>query len=367
MAYTTIDDPSAHFQTTIYTGNGSDDLSITNGGNSDLQPDFVWLKNRAKGDKDHILYDSSRGATKQLHSNNTNAESTVSGLTDFNSDGFTIDDDGGANTSGDSHVAWQWKANGGSLTSVSASGSGATNILAGNYQANTTAGFSIMTFTGDETQSTVTHGLGAAPDFIIVRARTRDSNNWITWHSAASTGTQYFNATGANDTSNGPYFMGDNSNITQPTSTVFTVGANIQVNHDGASNIAYAWRSIQGYSKFGKYVGNGAEPDGPFIYTGFSPAFIMVKAYSEAGQGYIIGDHKRDSYNMALEKLFPNVSAASSGATGDNNWDFLSNGFKIRTQDAGMNWDGRSFFYAAFAHQPFVTSDDGGSIPATAR
>ena len=367
MAYTTIDDPSAHFQTVIYTGNGGANHAITNDGNSDLQPDFVWIKNRDAADS-NCLFDSSRGATNVLSTDSTDNEDTDTDTLDsFASDGFQVDADVKVNTNTEKYVAWQWKANGGSLTSVSASGSGATNILAGNYQANTTAGFSIMTFTGDETQSTVTHGLGAAPDFIVVRARTRDSNNWIVWHSAASTGTQYFNATGANDTSNGPYFMGDNSNITQPTSTVFTVGANIQVNHDGASNIAYAWRSIQGYSKFGKYVGNGAEPDGPFIYTGFSPAFIMVKAYSEAGQGYIIGDHKRDSYNMALEKLFPNVSAASSGATGDNNWDFLSNGFKIRTQDAGMNWDGRSFFYAAFAHQPFVTSDDGGSIPATAR
>jgi len=359
MAYTTIDDPSAHFQTTIYTGNGSDDLSITNGGNSDLQPDFVWLKNRAKGDKDHILYDSSRGATKQLHSNNTNAESTVSGLTDFNSDGFTIDDDGGANTSGDSHVAWQWKANGGSLTSVSASGSGATNILAGNYQANTTAGFSIMTFTGDETQSTVTHGLGAAPDFIIVRARTRDSNNWITWHSSASTGTQYLNATGANDTSNGPYFMGDDSSLTQPTSTVFTVGANIQVNHDGASNVAWAWRSIQGFSKFGSYKGNG-NANGPFVYTGFKPAWVMVKA-SAIVEHWWNTDNKRNPHNVANKAMKVSDSAAES--TSGYETDILSNGFKIRATSGQTNTSTEPFIYAAFAENPFVTS---GGVPCTA-
>ena len=362
MAYTTIDDPSAHFQTTIYTGNGSDDLSITNGGNSDLQPDFVWLKNRAKGDKDHILYDSSRGATKQLHSNNTNAESTVSGLTDFNSDGFTIDDDGGANTSGDSHVAWQWKANGGSLTSVSASGSGATNILAGNYQANTTAGFSIMTFTGDETQSTVTHGLGAAPDFIIVRARTRDDNNWITWHSSASTGTQYLNGNNANDTSNGPYFMGDDSNITQPTSTVFTVGANIQVNHDGASNVAWAWRSIQGYSKFGSYTGNG-NADGTFIYLGFKPAWLLVKQTDGSDQWQLV-DHKRDTDNIVENYLIPDSSQAETSHANNIKVDFLSNGFKCRATNSIFNGNDNKYIYMAFAENPFVTS---GGVPCTAR
>ena len=362
MAYTAIDDPSAHFQIVLWTGDGESSNAVTFGGNSDLQPDMTWIKNR-DGTNWHVLHDSSRGITKVVYPNDGNEEETnTTHIVSWNSDGLTLGDSGNVNTDTKTYVAWNWKANGGSLTSVSASGSGASNVLAGNYQANTTAGFSIMTFTGDETESTVTHGLGAAPDFIIVRARTRSSNNWIAWHSSVSTGTQYLNSNNANDTSNGPYFMGDDSSITQPTSTVFTVGANIQVNHDGESNVAWAWRSIQGYSKFSSYTGNG-NADGTFVYTGFKPAFIMARRI-DTGANWYIFDTARSTYNSTAHILYPDGNWAEATSTTSNIIDINSNGFKCRDTAGDMNGSGATIMYAAFAEQPFVTSE---GIPCTAR
>ena len=351
--YTTIDDASAHFQTTLYTGNGSDDLSITNGGNSDLQPDLVWIKNRAKGDKDHILYDSSRGVTKQLHSNNNNAEGTVSGLTDFNSDGFTIDDDGGANTDGDSHVAWQWKGNAGSTSSVGASGSGASQILASTYQVNTTAGFSIVLYTGTGEDATVSHGLGAVPDVLLFKKRSTD--NWYMYHSAntAAPETDYmtFDTTAATTDF-------DIWNDTAPTSTVFSI-SNAGVHANTTLMVCWAWREIQGYSRFGYYEGN-ANADGPFIYTGFKPGWLLIKQSSASGENWRLFDSARSTYNQVGNHLVPSTTGAESAETG---CDFLSNGFKLRDADAHQN-SASTYIYMSFAEQPFVTS---GGVPCTAR
>jgi len=355
MAYTTIDDPSAYFQTTLYSGTGST-ASVTNGGNSDLQPDWVWIKAR-NATRDHRLLDSTRGVQKELVSNSTSAEYTEStGFTAFQSDGFQHGGANGYGASGETYVSWQWKANGGTTTTNDAS-STSVGTIDSVYQANTTAGFSIVTYTGTGSAGTIAHGLGVAPTVIIGKDRS-DTSQWFVQHPALGA-THYGeldDTTAFADDAN--YF-----NDSTPTSTVFGVGS------DGATGgttnyVAYCFAPIQGYSKFGSYTGNAAEPEGPFIYTGFKPAWIMVKASSESGQAWVIGDNKRDPDNVAVAKLFANSSSAESAAVGDNNWDFLSNGFKIRTQDDAMNKSGVTFIYMAFAESPFVSSE---GVPTTAR
>ena len=342
--YTTVNDGSAHFQATTYTGNGGAQ-TITNTGNSNLKPDWVWIKYRASGD--HVLVDSSRGATKEIKSNSDGAQSTAAnGVTGFVTDGFTANGAGDYNGNGGNYVAWQWKANGG--TEVTNNDGSVTTYV----QLNSTAGFSIVKWTGAGNSSgTIGHGLGATPDFIIRRNYSVVTNWQCAFPKQQSAQLMQLNTT------NG---FGGASGMTGYNSTTFTDGSG----GDSASSIAYCFKNIQGYSNFGTYEGNGAEPAGPFVYTGFSPSYIMVKASSEAGQNWIIGDSSRDPINVAVRKLFANTSGAPSTAVGDNNWDFLSNGFKIVTQDDGMNKDGVTYSYAAFAQNPFVTSD---SIPTTAR
>jgi hypothetical protein len=344
--YTAVNDGSVHFQAQLYTGNAST-LNVVNGGNSNLQPDWVWVKNYGTAGKDHGLFDSSRGTTKMLISNTNGSQSTIAtSLTSFNSDGFTLGSDGGPNANSSSNVAWQWKATGGTQ-STNNDGSVTTNV-----QLNSTAGFSIVKWTGNGTTTgTIGHGLGATPDFII-RKNYETSSSWAcAFPKQATNQLMQLNSTNGFGLASG--MSGYNANT-------FTDGSG------SASDvaIAYCFKNIQGYSNFGTYEGNGAEPAGPFIYTGFSPSYIMVKASSEAGQGWIIGDNSRDPTNVAVNKLFANTNGAASAAVGDNNWDFLSNGFKIVTQDDGMNKDGVTYSYAAFAKNPFVTSD---SIPTTAR
>jgi hypothetical protein len=346
MAYTTIDDPSAYFQTAIYTGNGSANLAITNDGNSDLQPDLVWIKNR-DADDSHCLFDSTRGATKLLSSDTTATEATDADTLDsFASDGFQVDADVKVNTNTEKYVAWQWKANGGS-TSTNTTGSSNDVTI----QTNSTSGFSIMIWSGDGgTSSTVGHGLGAIPNFIISKLR-EDAQNWsVAWPHFETSKLMALNTNAG---------FGTASGLSGYNTTVWTDG------NGGITSgtLAYAWKEVQGFSKFGSYVANEAEPKGTFIYTGFKPAMVIWKAGSEDGQAWVMGDNKREPFNMMVEKLFPNSSTSTSGAVGDNNWDFVSNGFKLRTQDPALNKDGVTYYYAAFAHQPFVTS---GGVPCTA-
>ena len=353
MAYTTIDDPSEYFQTALWSGDNATTQDITNDGNSDLQPDWVWIKNRSTSGKDHGLFDSSRGTTKQLNSNNTNAENTVStSLTAFNSDGFTLGADGGPNANSDSYVAWQWKANGGSTTSVSASGT----VLAGTYQANTTAGFSIMTYTGeDDTVNTVTHGLGAVPAWIIVKGR-GSGRHWRIYHhrntSAPETDYLRLNETGA--TTDDVNYWYD----TAPTSSVFSISTANDVNANTETYVAYAFAEVQGYSKFGSYTGNNST-DGPFVYTGFTPAWVMIKRTDGGTNNWPIWDYERGVYNGARAELYANLN--NTEAT-DSAIDILSNGFKLR--NASTEWNnGTNYIYMAFAKHPFVSSK---GVPTTA-
>ena len=353
MAYTTIDDPSKYFQIALYTGNAGTN-NIVNDGNSDLQPDWVWIKNRSTSGKDHGLFDSSRGTTKQLNSNNNNAENTVStSLTAFNSDGFTLGADGGPNANSDSHVAWQWKANGGT-TSSNSSGTNITSTV----QANTTAGFSIVKRTGTGSAgATYGHGLGAVPDVIINKGL--NSNEWYSYFKAIGGGTHWIDLSGTGAKVDDANMWND----TDATSTLFTVGNSGGSNGSSVEYIAYCFTSIQGYSKFGSYTGN-ANDDGPFIYTGFKPKFAIFKASSASGEGWAIRDSARSPFNQMSHKLSANVNAAEGTTADDNDCDFLSNGIKLRSNDNQMNKTGTTFIYIAFAEHPFVSSE---GVPVTAR
>ena len=370
MAYTTIDDPSAYFQTATYTGNGSTQ-SITNDGNSDLQPDWVWIKSRSNGSW-HSLQDSSRGATKTLFSNTTNAEVTYTDAqTSFDSDGFSLGADasgGSVNVNSRTYVAWQWKANGGTTTSKS-SGTVAGNVTTPCVQqVNTDAGFSILTYTASTsyagTETHLEHGLGVGPKVLIVKRRDT-TGNWNVYHAG----------NGASPNAGYGYLLLNTANATQVASpsnqywlntpaesnaTLLALGAENGAN--GGQYVCYAFAEKQGYSKFGSYVGNG-NANGAFVYTGFKPAFVMVKISSGTTAGWYMWDTKRETFN-------PNnkyINAAEADAEGENSIfdvDILSNGFKMRNTNAGLNGSGNSYIYMAFAENPFVTST---GIPTTAR
>ena len=348
MAFTTINDPSAHFQTTTYSGTGSSQ-SVTNTGNANLQPDWVWIKCR-NVIRDHRVTDSTRGVTKELVPNSTAAEYTESaGLTAFNTDGFTVNGGNGYGASGENYVGWQWKANGGT-TSTNNDGSQPTTI-----QVNSTAGFSIVKRTGTGSAgATYGHGLGAAPEVIISKGY--NVNNWYSYFTAIGGGTKWLMIDG-----DGAAVTDANMwNDTNATSSVFTVGNSGGSNGSGVDYIAYCFKPIKGYSKFGLYTGNGST-DGTFVYTGFSPAWLMIKRTDSANSWYLI-DNVRDPINVAKAELEANTTGVE--ATGTNRLDILSNGFKIRTSGAAYNASGGSYVYMAFAQNPFVATNN---VAATAR
>ena len=356
MAYTAIDDPEAYFQTQLYTGNGSADHAITFGGDTDMQPDFVWIKNRDAADS-HCLFDSVRGATKVLHSDANNAESTDTDTLDsFATDGFQVDADVKVNTNAEDYVAWCWKA--GTTSGITATGATITPTA---YSFNQTSGFSIIQYTGNVTSGAkVPHGLGVAPRMIITK-KLGAINNWVTQHAGVNGGSSpenyamSFNQTYAQDRET--YYWND----TAPDAVNFTLGNSDQVNDSGNNgHIAFCFTDVAGYSKFGYYIGNG-NADGTFIYTGFRPAYIMTKAVSAATYDWVIIDNKRDPFNVADESLYGNLNSAVATS---NHLDILSNGFKMRSTAAGNNGSGTTFIYMAFAEAPFVNSN---GVPCNAR
>jgi len=356
MPYTNIDDPSAYFQAVLWTGDGLDNKQITNDGNSDLQPDWVWLKDRTQAES-HAVFDSTRGATVRLQPNSTGAESTETAtLKSFTTDGFTVGTSGSVNNGSnpDQYVAWQWKANGGT-TSSNTDGS-----ITSTVQANTDAGFSIGTFTGTGSAATIGHGLGVKPDMLILKSRNNPSGAAMYWMVAhvgldgmAGTKNLFMNENWAADTSSAVW-----GNVA-PTSSVFTVSTNAAVNYSGNNMLFYAFANKQGYSKFGKYVGNG-NANGTFVYTGFKPEFVIVKR-SDSANNWIITDNAR-GINGANPRLYADLADAEGSAA--DYIDHLSNGFKIRTSAGSMNTNGGSYIYMAFAENPFTTST---GIPTTAR
>jgi hypothetical protein len=355
MAYTTIDDPSAHFQVKTYSGN-STQTAITYDGNSNLQPDWIWAKSRSNAHY-HDWRDTSRGLTKRLTSNENNAEDTKSAsYVSFDSNGFTLGDDqsGGSNantvnSSSNNYVSWGWKANGGT-TSSNGNGSVTSTV-----QANTTAGFSIVTYTGTGSGNTIGHGLGVTPDWITVKVRST-TNNWGVWHQDLGGANKYLKL----NTDDSTITATDVWNNTLPTSTVFSTGAAGTSNDSGETYVAYCFTSIKGYSKFGNYTGNG-NADGPFVYTGFKPAWLMWKR-TDSGTDWRIFDNKRDDDNVVKGRLFPNDNAAEN--TSQDTLDFLSNGFKLRSTNSGGNASSGTYVYMAFAEHPFVSSK---GVPVTAR
>jgi hypothetical protein len=345
MAYTTIDDPSAYFQTDLYTGTGSS-LANTFDGNSDMQPDWVWIKER-NGATDHALYDSSRGVQEQLESNTTTAETTeATGLTAFGSDGFTVGALAQVNTSSDTYVAWGWKANGGTTASNT------DGDITSTVQVNSDAGFSIVTDSPpNNTARSIGHGLGVAPQVIIRRARNR-VENWRVFHSAAG-------STGALMLDNADAYNSSIVLFTGVTSTTFGVGTDFSVNGN-FNYISYCFAEVQGYSKFSSYVGNGVA-DGPFVYTGFKPAFLMVKRTDAGSSNWQIKDSARNPSNLADKTLFPNTTQSEYSTF--YFYDLLSNGFKVRGTDAELKRPVHTSTWHS-AENPFVTST---GVPATAR
>ena len=297
-------------------------------------------------------FDTSRGVANRLKPNDTAAEDGSSGVS-VSSDGFATGTSLGDinNTSGaNNYVAWQWKANGGSRTTFTESG----DNPGGGYQANTTAGFSIVDFVGTGANGTVQHGLGVAPRWYIIKNRDR-SANWQVYHEDNGN-THYIklNGTGAK-LDNHEIF-----NDTSPTSSVFSVGIDQSVNFNGENHIAYVFAEIQGFSKFGSYAGNG-NADGPFVYTGFKPAWLLIRR-TDSAQNWNLHDNKRSTFNTTKADLFPNLSNAEE--TGNGNFiDFLSNGFKHRASTNSLNASSGDFIYMAFAEHPFVSSK---GVPVTA-
>ena len=356
MAYTTIDDPSAYFQTKIFTGDGNDNRSITNDGNSDLQPDWIWFKNRNTTNS-HNLLDSTRGVGKTLEgTNNTNAEGdTSTRLTSFDSDGFTVRTDPSVNGNGNGIVAWQWKANGGT-TSSNSSGS-----ITSTVQANTTAGFSIATWTGNGTGGApIGHGLGSVPNWYIVKKRS-GTDSWPIYHhkNTSAPETDYLHL----DESIATVDSVDRWNDTAPTSTVVSLGDAGAVNGSGATYVGYFFCEKKGYSKFGSYTGNG-NADGPFVYTGFKPAWVMIKR-TDAANNWNIQDIKRSPFNQMGDEILANLTDAETDDSLHNSArDYLSNGFKLRETGNAINGSGATYIYMAFASSPFVSSE---GVPTTAR
>jgi len=341
MAYTTIDDPEAYFQTVIYTGNGSADHAITLPGDTDMQPDLVWIKNRDQTDS-HCWFDSVRGATKVMHTDGTGAEATDADTLDsFTSDGFQVDADVKVNTNTEKYVAWCWKES-------------------------ATAGFDIVTWTGNGSARTISHSLSALPHWIIIKAVDRSGPDWITFgdkiHTTPHDALIKLNNSVALSTGLDSSWFND----TNPTSSVFSIGTQGDLNSsEGSTYMAYLFTSIQGFSKFGSYTGNGHATNGPYVYTGFQPAWIMVRRAVGGTGNWMVVDNKRPGYNhkdyYKYDFKINNNDAERSSVTSA---DFFSNGFKVRTDSTDWNTDGSTYIYAAFAKAPFVNSE---GVPCNAR
>ena len=358
MAYTTIDNPELHFQAKTYTGNGtaigSGGQAITLDGDEDMQPDWVWIKDRSDSDRPR-MFDVIRGVTKELDTSDTTGETTLTeGLTTFGSDGFTVGNHEGVNSNTDSFVAWCWKAGG----SGSSNTDGSINTI--KTSANTTSGFSINTFTGTQNVGTVGHGLGSAPGVMIVKNTAASSDAWYVYHQglASDPETDYIilNTTAAKVDYNTPW------NDTAPTSSVFTVGADGGNNENTSTMLAFCFAEKQGFSKFGSYTGNGSSSanSGPFVYLGFKPSLVIVKNTSGT-EGWQIWDNKRSSFNGQGSNISPNSSNAESTGVRVH---FFSNGFQLVSSGADQNTDGNVFIYMAFAEAPFVNSN---GVPCNAR
>ena len=335
--------PSEHFETVIYTGNGSSQ-SISS---LEFQPDFTWIKSRSIVDSNH-LFDSIRGVGQRLRSDAAAQQNynETAYLTAFNSDGFAVGGDDGVNKNTATYVAWNWKA-GGNAASVGSNTDGSINTT--DTSANVDAGYSLNTYTGNATSgATIGHGLSKAPEMIIVFSKGQDGGHNIyhtAWGSAVKT---------APINSYAPaYDSAGIWNSTAPGASVFTIGNNGVVNTDNGTYLAMCWHSVDGYSKFGFYEGDG-DNNGPFIYCGFRPSFIMLKN-GDAYQHYTMYDTKRSTSNLVNTAVYADVTEAESSAA-EHNIDILSNGFKVRNNAAQNNTNNNHYMFMAFAETPFKYS-----------
>jgi hypothetical protein len=321
-----------------YTGTGSS-LGVTGVG---FQPDLVWIKSRS-ATTDHGLYDAVRGVQNQLESNTTTAETVeATGLTAFGADGFTVGALAQLNTSSATYVGWNWKAS--NATAVTNTAGTITSTVS----ANTTAGFSIVTYTGNGSTGTIGHGLNFAPDMVIVKGRNTINLDWVVYHKSLTSAAYALFLNATNIQTLGPTYW----NSTAPTNTVFSVGADNNTNKSATTYVAYCFDTVPGYSAFDSYTANNAV-DGVFVYLGFRPEWLMIKrATTTAGNSWVILDAARNTFNVTNNALYPNQTYAENGTIGAMPIDFLSNGFKIRTDSSEVNGTG-TYIYAAFAESPF--------------
>jgi hypothetical protein len=337
-----INKSSEYFNTLIYTGNDTDGRAITGVG---FQPDWVWFKGRTVA-SDNEVYDAVRGATKNIATNLTAAEATNSNrLQSFDSDGFTLGNSTSVNKIYN-YVAWNWRANGSGVSNTDGD-------ITSTVSANTTSGFSVVKWTGTGSDGTIGHGLGVAPKMVIVKSLA-NTTAWMVYHASLGNAQEiYLNSSSGSGASTA-------WNSTTPTDAVISLdgGAGNGVNASG-DYIAYVFEEKKGFSKFGSYTGNG-NADGTFVYTGFKPA-LLIRKRTDASNDWYINDNKRAGYNPQNDYLFPNSTQTESAL---QRFDFLSNGFKIRTTDGGDNASGGTYIYMAFAENPLVGTNN---IPATAR
>ena len=352
MAYTTVDNPELYFQTKLYTGTGSSN-AVTLDGSEDMQPDWVWIKRRTAAD--HKFTDSVRGTTKVLECNSTAAESTDSnGLTAFNSDGFTVGSSASFNSNTVGFASWNWKAGTSFTNDASSTGIGSIDSAG---SVSDTAGFSICSFTGTGSNGTIKHGLSTKPNVILMKKRASGTANWNMQHSGINTDyqTDYIYL----DTNAGSADEDTKWNDTAPTTSVFSVGSDGATNNSGDTYISYIFSNRQGYSKFGSYTGNG-NADGTFVYTGFKPAWVLVKNTGDSAN-WMLFDNKRDTDNVVREFLEPNTSDADNS---NPFLDFLSNGFKLKDSNADVNANSYVYIFLAFAESPLTNSK---GVPNNAR
>tara|TARA_E500000331_G_scaffold344117_1_gene379934 strand:- start:155 stop:1195 length:1041 start_codon:yes stop_codon:yes gene_type:complete len=346
MAYTTIDNPELHFQAKVYTADSSANRLITLDGSENMQPDWVWMKNRDQS-VNHDLYDSVRGTTKYISSNKINAEATnADGLVGFNTDGFTVDTSWGNISTGNSYVAWCWKA-GGSASSNS------NGSITSSVSASTDAGFSIVSYTGTGSDANVGHGLSSAPELIITKSRST-TGDWKV-HTSAIDGS--WDVGTLNSTS-----AFGNSSYTASTNSIFYVGSGAPTNASSVTYVSYLLHSVKGYSKFGSYTGNGSL-DAPFIHLGFKPAWLMIKR-TDTTNSWVMFDNKRNAFNVVDKHLFANTTDPEDSSANYNEVDFLSNGFKLREDNNTINASGGTYIFMAFAESPFTNSS---GVPNNAR
>ena len=342
MAYISIQ-PSDFFNTVLYTGNASTQ-SITGVG---FQPDFCWLK-KSNATEGHNLFDTTRGVGKTIMTSSSNAQATEANkLTAFNADGFSLGDNSETNGSFD-FSSWNWKMG---TTSVPSGGSTTPSAVSFNAD----AGMGIYKYTGTCSAATIAHGLGAAPDCVITKNLDTGTDYWNVniFSVLGNDGRLYLNDTSDNSASSAPW------NDTAPTSTLIHLGTSGETNSGGQEVVMYAFVNKKGFSRFGRFRGNGAV-DGSFVFTGFRPAFLLIKKYSGAGDGWYMVDNTNNPKNVVNKNFFADTTGALSTAgtaASDKNMDFLSNGFKVRTTNGEVNQSNQQYVYMAFAEFPMVSSN----------